>query len=152
MSTLTRRTGIGQGIGQEDEAYAVLAGVQSPSRRGLVAKAGRKFKATAKSDHDLPVAPDRLHQDFTAEAPNQKWFDDITNLWTHEGWLYLATVIDLYAKRVPTTLHPRGAAAHRVRMHRDPLQRNPLSQCAGLSQPGCVRGGTMLICRGVHRT
>ena len=73
---------------------------KSLSRQGLVAKAGRKFKATTKSDHDLPVAPNHLDQDFTAEAPNQKWVGDITYLWTDEGWLYLATVIDLYSRRV----------------------------------------------------
>ena len=69
-------------------------------RQGLRAKAARKFKATTNSKHDLPVAPNLLQQDFTATAPNQKWVGDITYLWTDEGWLYLAVVIDLYSRLV----------------------------------------------------
>ncbi len=72
----------------------------SMARQGLRAKAARKFKATTNSRHHLPVAPNLLSQDFTASAPNQKWVSDITYLWTDEGWLYLAIVIDLYARRV----------------------------------------------------
>jgi putative transposase len=72
----------------------------SQRRQGLRAKAAKKFKATTNSDHSLPVAPNLLKQDFTATAPCQKWVTDITYLWTDEGWLYLATVIDLYSRRV----------------------------------------------------
>lgn len=72
----------------------------SMQRQGLVAKAARKFKATTNSNHNLPVAPNLLDQDFAASRPNQKWCGDITYLWTNEGWLYLATVIDLYSRRV----------------------------------------------------
>jgi putative transposase len=69
-------------------------------RQGLRAKAARKFKVTTNSKHKLPVAPNVLEQDFTAAKPNQKWVGDITYLWTDEGWLYLATVIDLYSRLV----------------------------------------------------
>lgn len=72
----------------------------SMQRQGLVAKAARKFKATTNSDHNLPVAPNLLNQNFTASRPNEKWCGDITYLGTGEGWLYLATVIDLYSRRV----------------------------------------------------
>ena len=72
----------------------------SQRRQGLRAKAAKKFKATTNSDHRLPVASNLLKQDFTATAPCQKWVGDITYLWTDEGWLYLATVIDLYSRRV----------------------------------------------------
>jgi putative transposase len=72
----------------------------SMRRQNLRAKAAKKFKATTNSQHDLPVAPNRLQQDFTATAPNQKYVSDITYLWTDEGWLYLATVIDLYSRLV----------------------------------------------------
>jgi putative transposase len=72
----------------------------SLNRQGLRAKAARKFKATTSSKHGLPVAPNLLQQDFTACAQNQKWVGDITYLWTEEGWLYLATVIDLFSRRV----------------------------------------------------
>ena len=69
-------------------------------RQGLRAKAAKKFKATTDSNHTRPVAANLLAQDFSAEAPNQKWVGDITYLWTEEGWLYLAVVIDLYSRRV----------------------------------------------------
>ena len=69
-------------------------------RQGLRAKAARKFKATTQSRHHLPVADNLLAQDFSARAPNQKWAGDITYLWTDEGWLYLAVVLDLYSRRV----------------------------------------------------
>lgn len=73
---------------------------KSLKRQGLRAKAAKKFKATTNSRHDLPVAPNLLQQDFTALVPNQKWVGDITYLWTSEGWLYLAVVLDLYSRKV----------------------------------------------------
>lgn len=72
----------------------------SMKRQNLRAKAAKKFKATTNSKHNLPVAPNLLQQDFSATAPNQKWAGDITYLWTEEGWLYLAVVIDLYSRLV----------------------------------------------------
>ena len=72
----------------------------SLKRQGLVAKAARKFKATTHSRHSLPVSPNLLEQNFTATAPNQKWVGDITYLWTDEGWLYLAVIIDLFSRQV----------------------------------------------------
>ena len=72
----------------------------SMKRQGLVAKAAKKYKATTDSDHNLPVAPNLLEQDFSAQAPNQKWVCDITYLRTGEGWLYLAVVLDLFSRMV----------------------------------------------------
>ncbi len=69
-------------------------------QKALRAKAARKFKATTNSQHNLPVAPNLLNQDFSAKRPNEKWVSDITYLATDEGWLYLAVVLDLYARRV----------------------------------------------------
>lgn len=66
----------------------------------IQAKAGKKFKVTTDSEHDYPVAPNVLQQDFTATAPNQKWVSDITYVWTTEGWLYLAVVLDLYGRKI----------------------------------------------------
>jgi transposase InsO family protein len=73
---------------------------ESMRRQGLRAKAAKKFKATTNSRHNLPVAPNLLQQDFTATGPNQKYVGDITYLWTDEGWLYLAVVIDLFSRLV----------------------------------------------------
>lgn len=69
-------------------------------RQGLFAKAAKKFKATTNSKHNLPVAPNLFSQNFSAENPNEKWVGDITYLWTEEGWMYLATVIDLFSRKV----------------------------------------------------
>ena len=67
---------------------------------GWRAKAARKYKATTNSKHSLPVAPNLLEQNFMADKPDQKWVSDITYIWTDEGWLYLAVVLDLYSRRV----------------------------------------------------
>lgn len=66
----------------------------------LRAKAKKKFKVTTDSKHNLPVAPNLLNRNFIAHAPNQKWCGDITYVWTDEGWMYLAVVIDLYSRAV----------------------------------------------------
>jgi putative transposase len=67
---------------------------------GLRAKAAWKYKATTHSKHTLSVTPNRLEQDFSAIAADQKWVSDITYLWTEQGWLYLAVVLDLYSRAV----------------------------------------------------
>lgn len=66
----------------------------------LRAKAKRKYKATTQSNHTLPIVPNLLEQHFEADAPNQKWVSDITYIWTDDGWLYLAVVLDLYSRMV----------------------------------------------------
>lgn len=66
----------------------------------LHAKAKKKFKVTTDSKHNLPVAANLLNRDFTATVPNQKWVGDISYVWTDEGWMYLAVVIDLYSRAV----------------------------------------------------
>jgi len=63
-------------------------------------KVKKKFVITTDSDHPLEVAPNVLDRDFTASAPNQRWVGDITYLFTPEGWVYLAVVIDLYSRMV----------------------------------------------------
>lgn len=67
---------------------------------GLFCKTKKKFKATTNSKHNYPVAPNLLNRNFTAIRPNQKWVGDITYVATAEGWLYLATVIDLFSRKV----------------------------------------------------
>ena len=67
---------------------------------GLQAVQTKKYKVTTDSEHDKPVAPNLLQQDFTAEGPNRKWVSDITYIWTRAGWLYLAVVMDLYSRSI----------------------------------------------------
>ena len=69
--------------------------------RGIRAKSKKKFvPRTTDSIHDQPVAENLLNREFTAEAPNRKWVTDITYIWTNEGWLYLAGVLDLFSRKV----------------------------------------------------
>jgi transposase InsO family protein len=68
---------------------------------GLCVKPRRRFvPRTTDSDHDHPVAPNRLDRDFTAGAPDQKWACDLTYIFTDQGWLYLSVVIDLFSRKV----------------------------------------------------
>lgn len=69
-------------------------------RLGLKGIQAKKFKRTTDSNHDKPVAPDLIEQDFTALVPNQKWVSDLTYVWTDEGWLYLAVIMDLYSRAI----------------------------------------------------
>ena len=60
----------------------------------------RRYKVTTQSDPRHLVASNLLQQDFTARAPNQRWAGDITYVYTNQGWLYLAVVMDLYSRRI----------------------------------------------------
>ncbi|MER3425563.1 MAG: IS3 family transposase, partial [Nitrospiraceae bacterium] len=63
-------------------------------------KTMKKWRATTDSAHTHPVAPNTLNRQFAAVEPNRVWAGDITYVWTEEGWLYLAIVLDLYSPRV----------------------------------------------------
>ncbi len=69
-------------------------------QNGIVGKHRRKFKSTTDSNHDLKVAPNLLNQQFDVPRPNVVWSSDITQLATPQGWLYLAVVLDLFARVV----------------------------------------------------
>lgn len=66
----------------------------------LICQSKRKFKATTDSRHNKSVAPNLLDRNFTATSPNRCYVGDITYISTGEGWLYLATVIDLYSRKI----------------------------------------------------
>jgi len=74
--------------------------------RSLMREAGawvryrRRYRATTNSNHRQPVFENRLGRDFSVDAQNQVWAGDITYVWTQQGWLYLAVVIDLYSRKV----------------------------------------------------
>ena len=78
---------------------------------GIRARHKRRYKATTDSKHALPVAENVLDRNFTPTAPNQVWTADLTYLWTDEGWLYLAIVLDLFNREVVGwSLAPRMTA------------------------------------------
>lgn len=60
----------------------------------------RRFKVTTRRDHRLPVAEDLVGRDFSATSVNQLWVSDITYIWTWEGWLYLAAVMDVHNREI----------------------------------------------------
>ena len=67
---------------------------------GIKCRRHKRFKVTTDSNHNKLVYPNVLDQQFDASRPNQAWVSDITYIWTHEGWLYLAGVKDLYTKEL----------------------------------------------------
>jgi transposase InsO family protein len=67
---------------------------------GLESVRKRPYKATTDSNHSQPVAENVLDRQFEVEAPNVAWVTDITYIWTAEGWLYLAAILDLFSRRV----------------------------------------------------
>ena len=67
---------------------------------GIQAKRKMKCKVTTNAKHNEPISPNRLNQDFTAEAPKRKWVSDLTSIWTLQGWLYLTIILDLFDRRI----------------------------------------------------
>lgn len=69
-------------------------------QEGISGRRKRSVRVTTHSKHRFPVAPNHLGRDFSAKGPDQVWVSDITYLRTREGWEYLATVMDLYSRRI----------------------------------------------------
>jgi len=67
---------------------------------GIRAKTVKKWRAPTQANPRLPVAANTLDRQFTVAAPNRVWAGDLTYVWTTEGWLYLAVILDLYSRRV----------------------------------------------------
>ena len=101
--------------------------VRLMGQEGLVACRPKRFRVTTDSTHNQPVAPNVLQRNFAVEAPNRGWVSDITCVWTWEGWLYLAVVIDLFSRRVVG-----WAAADHMRLE---LVLEALRMALGLRQP-----------------
>lgn len=70
------------------------------TEEGLKSITARKFKATTNSKHDKEIYPNLLEQNFNVSAPSKAWVTDITYVWTREGWLYLASVMDLFSRKI----------------------------------------------------
>ena len=67
---------------------------------GIRAKTVKQWRVTTQSNHRMPVAANVLDRQFSVTRPNRVWAGDITYVWTTEGWLYLAVVLDLYSRTV----------------------------------------------------
>jgi putative transposase len=67
---------------------------------GISAKTKRKFKVTTDSRHNHPISPNLVNRDFKPVGPDRLWLSDITYIPTEEGWLYLATVMDAYSRKI----------------------------------------------------
>lgn len=67
---------------------------------GLVARPKKRFVGTTDSRHDGPIAPNLLERNFETDAPNRVWVTDVTAVWTHERWLFVAVMLDLFSRRV----------------------------------------------------
>jgi transposase InsO family protein len=67
---------------------------------GILCKQRRKYVVTTKSNHGLVTAKNILNRNFDTKKPNEAWVSDITYVWTNEGWLYIAVVLDLFSRRI----------------------------------------------------
>jgi len=98
-------------------------------KAGIFSKTRRRFRVrTTDSNHSLPIAPNLVERDFTAEKPDQLWVADITYIPTGEGWLFLAAIIDVYSRRVV-------GWAMEPHMHTS-LVMSALNMALGSRQPG----------------
>ena len=99
-----------------DEGWKVSEKTVADSmrRQGLIARRIKRRNGLTKQDKTAPKFPDLLRRDFTADRPNARWVGDMTEIPTAAGKLYLATVIDLYSRRLlgaATSLHPDAELA-----------------------------------------
>ncbi len=100
----SRRTYGSPRVTKDLRAWGLCCGRNRVARlmreHGIAAKTKKKFKATTNSRHALPVAPNLLNRGFNVGRPDEAWVGDITYVWTREGWLYLAVVLDLFSRKV----------------------------------------------------
>ena len=87
-------------LGKKDVAVSRKRVSRLMRESGIRAKGKRKFKQTTDSNHSLPIAPNLVNQQFEVAEINRVWVSDITYIQTLQGWAYLATVIDLYSRKV----------------------------------------------------
>ena len=119
-------------------AVGVNTVADSMQRQGLFGRKPKRRKGLTKQDREAPKFPDLLKRDFTAPAPNVTWCGDITEIPTGEGKLYLATVLDLYSRRLlacPISEHPTPCS--------------PPTRSRSLPRP--VAGASHRRCRVPHR-
>jgi transposase InsO family protein len=107
--------------------------------KGLCARSRRRFKATTVTDPEHAKQSNILDRQFSAEAPDRVWLSDLTALWTHEGWLYVVAILDLFARRIVGWRAAATAdAAMCVRAFEDAVQvRRPAPGLLFHSDRGC---------------
>ena len=92
---------IQQDLEEQGERWNVKTIAKTMKETGLYALRGRRFRPqTTQSDHDYPIAPNRLEQEFVATGPDKVWVADITYVATREGWLYLAAILDVWSRKI----------------------------------------------------
>lgn len=69
-------------------------------QEGIAGRKKRRFRKTTDSNHPDPIAPNVLERNFDTKLPDTAWVTDVTYVWTFEGWLYLAVILDLFSRRV----------------------------------------------------
>jgi len=74
--------------------------VRLMGKLGICVRPKRKFKTTTDSNHSDPIVSNVLERDFSTDEPDCSWVADMTYIWTSEGWLYLAVIIDLFSRKV----------------------------------------------------
>jgi putative transposase len=112
-------------------AVSVNTVADSMRRQGLQGRKPKHSKGLTRQDKKAAKFPDLVKRDFTAPAPNRKWCGDITEIPTDEGKLYLASVLDLFSRRLlacPTSEHPDAQLA-----------------CDAIRIAAAVRGGRAVI-------
>lgn len=104
VHTRSRKTYGSPRVHAELQANGVRVGKKRVERlmreNGLEARRKRRFRKTTDSKHSHPIAPNVAARKFEVAAPNRVWAADVTAIWTLEGWLYLAVMLDLFSRRV----------------------------------------------------
>jgi transposase InsO family protein len=85
---------------EEGEACSRKRVAKIMKKFGIEAKMNKRFKTTTRANPNAIAAPNLLQQQFKAQKPNEKWVADLTYVATDEGWLYVATVLDLFSRRI----------------------------------------------------
>jgi putative transposase len=100
----SRRTYGSPRVHQDLRAHGIRVGRKRVERlmreAGIVGRRKRRFRRTTDSNHTYPIAPNLLDRKFDVPLPNKAWVTDVTYVWTLEGWLYLAVIVDLFSRRV----------------------------------------------------
>ena len=137
---------VGRGVYGSPRVHAVLRQQGVRCSRKRVARLMRQAELhslrrpkrrvhTTDSQHNRPVAPNLLQRDFSADAPNEKWVGDIVGIWTDEGWLYLAALLDTYSRLIVgwamSVYRDEALVTDALRMA---LARRDLSETAALIQ------------------